>query len=151
MTLSTFDEYYDFYAPKMEKYPQRDDFMRVLEWAGDKPGHECDFGDLALVIDPDKNPHTEEMMSRVMAITVILTGWRHPIAAPFFKVKSENGELYEVGAVEKPILDGEKSYVLNETGETIENFPARAYMHLRFKDFEPRRQPATLPNSGPSI
>ena len=151
MTLTTFEEYHDFYAPKMERYPQRDDFMRVLEWVADKPGQVSDFGDLALVIDPDKNPHSEEMMSRVMAIAFILTGWQHRIADPFFKVKSENGKLYEVGTVERAALDGEKPYVLNETGETIEDFPSRAYMHFRFKDFEPRRQPAATPSSGPSL
>lgn len=151
MTDNTYEFYYDFYAPKMESYPQRDDFMRVLEWVADKPGQVSNSGDLALVIDPDKNPHSEEMMWRVMAITVILTGWRHPIAAPFFKVKSENGELYEVDTVERAALDGEKPYVLNETGETIEDFPSRAYMHFRFKDFEPRRQPSAAPSSAPSL
>ncbi|MDW9478620.1 hypothetical protein GOB57_07875 [Sinorhizobium meliloti] len=27
MTLATFNDYYEFYAPKVEKYPQRDDFI----------------------------------------------------------------------------------------------------------------------------
>jgi hypothetical protein len=151
MTLATFDDYYDFYAPKMEKYPQQEDFMKVLDWVADKPGNVSSFGDLALVIDPDKDPTSHEMMSRVMAITVILTGWEHQIADPFFRVKSSNGELYEVKTVEQAVLEGKKAYFLDETGETIENFPSRAYMHVRFKNFEPRVQPTLAAGSVPRL
>ncbi|MBY3432998.1 hypothetical protein HFN89_02240 [Rhizobium laguerreae] len=146
MTLTTYDDYYDFYVPKIDKYPQRDDFLKVLEWVADKPGQVSGFGELALVIDADKDPSGQEMVSRVLAVSVILTGWEQQIADPLLKVKSANGQLYEVGVQERDVYDGKKPLVLEATGETINDFKANAYMHVRFRAFEPRlaAQPAPI-------
>lgn len=146
-SFTTYEEYYDYYVPKIDKYPQRDDFMKVLEWVADKPGSVLAFSELGRVIDPDVDP--KEMISRVLPVSVILTGWSHQIADPFFKVKSANGELYEVGLQEQDVYDGKKPFLLEATGETIENFAASAYMHIRFRDFEPMLAVAATPNAGP--
>lgn len=151
MTLATFDDYYDYYVPQIDKYPQRDDFMKVLEWVADKPGSISAFSDLALVIEPDKDPGSQEMMLRVLSIATILTGWKHQIADPFFKVKSSNGAFYDVGVQEQAVYDGKKSFVLEATGETIADFASRAYMYIRFKDFEPRPLPPVVVCTGPKL
>ncbi|MBY3150818.1 hypothetical protein HFO56_00045 [Rhizobium laguerreae] len=85
-------------------------------------------------------------MSRVLAVSVILTGWEQQIADPLPKVKSANGQLYEVGVQERDVYDGKKPLVLEATGETINDFKANAYMHVRFRAFEPRlaAQPAPI-------
>lgn len=148
MEFTTFEDYYEYYTSKIDSYPHRDDFMRVLEWSADKPKGEYAFSELAPVIDAGEGNPMDELMTRVLSVSVILAGWAHPIASPFFKVLSDNGEYYDVGLQEQAVYDGKKSFVLPQTGETIENFPSRAYMHLRFNDFEPRR-PSHSPSVGP--
>jgi hypothetical protein len=145
-SFTTYEEYYEYYVPKIDKYPQRDDFMKVLDWAADKPGEAFLFSEIGHVIDPDGDP--KEMVSRVLPVTVILTGWSHQIADPFFKVRSANGQLYEVGLQEQDVYDGKKPFVLEATGETIEKFGEHAYMHIRFKDFEPKLDAKAVPATG---
>lgn len=148
-SFTTYEEYYEYYVPKIDKYPQRDDFMKVLEWVADKPGEALLLSELGRVIDPDIDP--KEMISRVLSVSVILTGWSHQIAAPFFKVKSANGQLYEVGLQDQDVYDGKKPFRLEATGETIEKFAENAYMHIRFKDFEPKLAATTTPSGGPKL
>ncbi|MCS4090045.1 hypothetical protein [Rhizobium sp. BK176] len=148
-SFSTYEEYFDYYVPKIDDYPQRDDFMKVLEWVADKPGEVLLLSELGRVIDPDADP--KEMISRVLSVSVILTGWSHQIADPFFKVKSADGQLYEVGLQEQDVYDGKKPFALEATGETIEKFGEHAYMHIRFKDFEPKLSATVAVGGGPKL
>jgi hypothetical protein len=66
-------------------------------------------------------------------------------------VKLAKGQLYEVGLQEQDIYDGKKPFVLEATGETIDNFAANAYMHIRFRDFEPKLAVTAAPNTGPKL
>lgn len=149
MSFTTYEEYYDYYVSNLDKYPQRDDFMKVLEWVADKPGESLPFSELGRIIDPDVDP--KEMILRVLPVSVILTGWSHQIADPFFKVKSANGQLYEVGLQEQDVYDGKKPFLLEATGETIDNFAENASMHIRFKDFEPKLATTAAPSGGPKL
>jgi hypothetical protein len=148
-SFTTYEEYYDYYVPAIDSFPQRDDFMKVLEWAADKPGEVLALSDLGRIFDPESEP--EKVISRVISVAIILTTWPEQIAESIFKIKSANGKFYDVGLQEQDIYDGKKSFVLDATGETIEDFGASAYVYIRFKDYEPKLAVTAPTNTSPKL
>ena len=67
----------------------------------------------------------------------ILTSWPEAIGDLFFEVRSADGSLYPVYKLPQEALDGHVPYVLEATGETIEDFPSSAYVRIRIADFVP--------------
>jgi hypothetical protein len=136
MSLPSFDQYYDNYVSKMSDIPIHNNFRKVLDWVKDKPGHITTISELASVISGEDNPSNDAMRAAIGA-TGILTAWPEPLGEIFFEVRSEDGGSYPVDRVRQEAVDGTAPYVLEATGETIEDFPSRALVRIRIVDFEP--------------
>lgn len=142
-----FDFYADHYKARWSNVPQWKDVRKIMEWAADKPGRETGFVELARVCDENAAPRDEAVLSRVLAVLVILTTGPHPFANAFYEVKSGDGRLYPVSGVAKDVRDGLRPYLLEDTGEIIADFSRNAYPRFRFALFEPRYEAAAGPLS----
>lgn len=136
MELQSFDHYYDAYVSKLSDIPIHNNFRKVLDWVKDKPGHITSIGELAMVIS-DGEALSDEAVRDAIGVTGILTAWPEAIGDIFFEVKSQDGGLYPVDRVPQEAVDGTAPYVLEATGETIEDFPSNALVRIRIADFEP--------------
>jgi hypothetical protein len=131
-----FDYYHDNYVSKMTDIPIHNNFRKVLDWVKDKPGQITCISELASVISGEDKPDNDAVRAAMGAAT-ILTAWPESLGAIFFEVMSEDGGLYSVDRVPQEAVDGTAPYVLEATGETIEDFPSRALVRIRIVDFEP--------------
>jgi hypothetical protein len=147
MSRLPFDHYYDYYAAKLDDIPIHNDFKKVLEWLSDKPGHVTHYGELACVLGDTTNPGAEDLQRAVGAM-VILTTWPQSLGTVFFEVVSADGSLYPVDKVPQEALDGKAPYVLEATGETIEDLPSSLRPLIRIADFEPRPALDEIPSAG---
>lgn len=136
MELQSFDHYYDAYVSKLSDIPIHNNFRKVLDWVKDKPGHITSIGELAMVISGEEAP-SDDAVRDAIGVTGILTAWPEAIADIFFEVKSQDGGLYPVDRVPQEAVEGTAPYVLEATGETIEDFPSNALVRIRIADFEP--------------
>jgi hypothetical protein len=136
MELQSFDHYRDNYVSKMTDIPVHNNFRKVLDWVKDKPGHVTSISDLAGIITGQEKPDDDAIRAAI-GVTGILTAWPEALGDIFFEVMSEDGSLYPVDRVPQEAVDGTAPYVLEATGETIEDFPARALVRIRIVDFEP--------------
>ncbi len=131
-----YDHYHDNYVSKMTDIPIHNNFRKVLDWVKDKPGHVTTISELASVVSGEDKPDDDAMRAAMGAAT-ILTAWPEPLGDIFFEVVSEDGGLYPVNRVPQEAVDGTAPYVLEATGETIEDFPSRALVRIRIVNFEP--------------
>lgn len=136
MKLQSFDHYYDNYVSKLSDIPIHNNFRKVLDWIKDKPGRVTSISELASVISGDEAPDDDDVRDAI-GVTGILTAWPEALGDIFFEVKSQDGGLYPVDRVPQEAVDGTAPYVLEATGETIEDFPSNALVRIRIADFEP--------------
>lgn len=136
MELQSFDHYYDNYVSKLSDIPIHNNFRKVLDWVKDKPGRVTSINELASVISGDEVPDDDAVRDAI-GVTGILTAWPEALGDIFFEVKSQDGGLYPVDRVPQEAVDGTAAYVLEATGETIEDFPSNALVRIRIADFEP--------------
>ncbi len=134
--MLTFDHYYDNYVSKLSDIPIHKHFRKVLDWVKDKPGHITSISELAMVISGEEAP-SDDAVRDAIGVTGILTAWPEPLGDIFFEVKSQDGGFYPVDRVPQEAVDGTAPYVLEATGETIEDFPSNALVRIRIADFEP--------------
>lgn len=136
MERKSFDQYYDTYAPKMSDIPVHNDFLQILDWVKDKPGHETGIMEIATVLAGDRDPTTDDVF-RAVGVSVVLCSWPGAIGNIFFEVTSESGDAHPVEHVPQDALDGRAPYVLEATGEVIADLPSRLVPRIRIADFEP--------------
>lgn len=134
--MQSFDHYHDNYVSKLSDIPIHNNFRKVLDWVKDKPGHITSISELARVISGEEAP-SDDAMRAAMGTVVILTTWPEALGDIFFEVKSQDGGLYPVDRVPQEAVDGTAPYVLEATGETIEDFRSSALVRIRIADFEP--------------
>jgi hypothetical protein len=136
MELQSFEHYRDNYVSKLSDIPIHNNFRKVMDWVKDKPGHVTSVSELASVISGKDKPDNDAMRAAI-GVAGILTTWPDPLGDIFFEVMAEDGSRYPVQRVPQEAVDGVAPYVLEATGETIEDFPSRALVRIRIVDFEP--------------
>jgi hypothetical protein len=147
MTTTTFEDLYDYFAPKMDGTPVHNDFMTVMDWLADRPGELLSFGDLAKILTGGNLD--ADALERVVPVSIVMTTWSRQVADVVFMVKDSGGRFHEVPEVDPAQLEGKRPFVIADTGEVIECFLENAYPHLRVRNFEPRATPA-LAIKGPT-
>jgi hypothetical protein len=142
-----FDHYYDFFEPKLDDIPIHNDFLKFLDWVADKPGVVLAPSDIASILTDGEKPG-QEAIKRAIGVATIMASWQVQLAHPFYRVKDASGTFHEVEMVDTDTMDGKKPYVIEATGEVIEDFPSNAYACFRVVDFEPRPAPVAAASAG---
>ena len=136
---ATFMDYYENFERFWGARGNWEDIRKGLELFAERPGGELSFSEIAQHIGGDS---PEDRAARTIPVITALTAGSNPIGRPFFKVLSADGNLYPAGLVDKDTREGRKPFVLEATGETVENFATRAYVYIRLEDFAPDLSPS---------
>lgn len=139
MAAMTFDQYYAHFERFWGSTPQWEDVKRVLDWVRDKPGAEMSVREVMELASSGGRS------GGALGVIAVLTSGSVQIAEPFFKVRSTDGRLHPVGQVGRDVWNGERPYVIEATGEIVEDFEGNAFPYIRFAEFDPSPDPAPAP------